>query len=119
MYNTKNDRSVFRVVNSRFVRMELFGAVHSRGNRGDKLDIARSNVSSFCSLQGLQWVGRGLVRTRRCRKVECREVPPGGKMATSLLLLVRAHVRPGTRSDECCAASSAGESTLHFFAGLA
>lgn len=40
-------------------------------------------------------------------------------MATSLLLFVRAQVRPGTRSDECCAASSAGESTLHFFAGLA
>ncbi len=46
-------------------------------------------------------------------------MPPGGKMATSLLLLVRAQVRPGTRSDECCAASYAGESTLHFFAGLA
>ncbi len=37
-------------------------------------------------------------------------------MAISLLLLVRAHVRD--RSEECCIASGAGESTLHFLAGL-
>lgn len=57
------------------------------------------------------------MRTRRCRKEECREVPPVvGKMATSLLLHVRAHVR--MRSDDPCAPSGAGESTLHFLAGL-
>lgn len=43
-------------------------------------------------------------------------MPPGGKMAISLQLLVRAHVRD--RSEECCIASGAGESTLHFLAGL-
>lgn len=85
---------------------------HMAISKGDARFLFTKNLKDWCSVR---W---GRVRTRRCRKVECREVPPGGKMATSLLLPVRAQVRAGARSEDCCFASGAGESTLHFFAGL-